>query len=94
MVEIQLLHHFNAQREECGNCDQKFSLFFQEFYKIYDKCCPIRSKALSEHGLRKPWLTHDIMSVMQRKRELYKNSRTGTISYNFTDKFVMRFKNA
>ena len=80
--KILLSDHFNAQWEECGNCDQKFSLFFQEFYKIYDKCCPIRSKVLSIHRLRKPWLTPDIMSVIQRKHETYKNYRSGTTSYN------------
>ena len=79
---IVLSDHFNALWEEYGNCDQKFSMFLQEFYKMCDKCCPIRSKVLSIHRLRKPWLTPDIMAVIQRRHELYKKLRSGTNLYN------------
>ena len=37
---ILLSDHFNARREECGNCDKKFPLFFIEIYKSVCQMLP------------------------------------------------------
>ena len=64
---ILLSYHFNAQWEECGNYDQKFSLFFSKnLITFMIKCCQIKSRVLSIHRQRKPWLTPDIMPVTQK----------------------------
>ena len=61
----------------------KGSRFFSsELYKLYDLCCPIRTKVESINRLSKPWLTPDIMILTQRKSYLYKRVNQNAIPYS------------
>ena len=63
-----------APWDECSDFDEKFSLFICELYKLFDSCCPIRTKLLSNNRLSKPWVTPDITILIQTKTTYEKES--------------------
>ena len=55
-----------------GNCDQ----FLSSLYAIYDECCPVKQKTVSQKRARNPWLTGELLRCIARKHELYRLYRT------------------
>jgi len=72
--------NFLSDRE--GDVSVRTSIFHDKLLDIYNKCCPVRSKTLSRSRVMKPWLTADCLRVVNRKHELYREFRGGTVSYN------------
>ena len=72
----------NVRWDECSNIDEKISLFRSDLHKLYDSCCPITTKAVSNNKLSKPWLTPDMMILIQRKYFLYKRVKQSAIPYS------------
>ena len=73
---------FKGRMDECSNFDERFLFFSLELYKLFDLCCPIRTRAVSMNMLSKPWLTPDTMIQIQRKYYLYKPVKQNAIPYN------------
>ena len=73
---------FKARWDENSNFVEGFSLFSSELYKLYDSCCSIRTKEVSINRLFRPWLTPDIMFLIERKYYLYKRIKQNAIPYS------------
>ena len=68
--------------DECSNFDENFLLFSSELHKLFDSCCPIRTKVVSNNRLLKPWLTPDVIILIQRKYYLYKRVKQNAIPFS------------
>ena len=60
----------------------KFNTFFDEVDRIYKKCCPIKSKNVSENKIKKPWINHEILLKIKRKHYLFQRYRNGALAYS------------
>ena len=60
----------------------KFNTFFDEVDRIYKKCCPIKSKNVSENKIKKPWINHEILLKIKRKYYLFQRYRNGALAYS------------
>ena len=63
------------------NYNEKFDLFVDEIERIYKKCCPIKTKTLSETKIKKPWINHKIVLMIKRKHYLFQRYKNGALSY-------------
>ena len=52
--------------------ESRTNIFYREFYRLYDECCPIRAKSFSAKRLTKPWLDRDLIQLSKMKLNLYK----------------------
>jgi hypothetical protein len=59
--------------------DTQTRLLLTELYKIYDQCCPIRSKTISAKKLKKPWISNALMTLIHEKHSLYNQFRRGLV---------------
>ena len=62
-------------------------LFANEFYKLYDICCPVKCKTVSKNRIDKPWLTDSIMLTINRKHALYRKLKRNEITLDLYRKF-------
>ena len=61
--------------------NSKFNLLYDEIDRIYKTCCPLRTKEVSSHKLKKPWITNEILADIRVKYDLYKRFKNGIITY-------------
>ena len=57
------------------NIDDRFRIFSNMIYDSFNKCCPIKSKAISQKRFHCPWLTDSLLRSIKRKHNLYLLSR-------------------
>ena len=62
--------------------NSKFNPFHDEVYRIYNTCCPIKTKEISPHKLKKPWITTEVLANIRHKYDLFKRYKTGQITYD------------
>ena len=62
-------------------------IFFESFWDIYDKNCPIRTKVYPTNILKKPWLDADIIELSKIKQRLFRSYKLGTTSFNSYSSF-------
>jgi len=67
--------------------DELMRTFAIDLYKIYDKCCPIRSKRISNNRQLKPWISNDLMSCIRRKHLLYRSFKRGVVDLEYYNAF-------
>jgi hypothetical protein len=56
-------------------------IFCNTLFSIYNECCPIRRKRISFKRLSKPWLSGNLMRLINRKHELFRSFRRGDVSF-------------
>ena len=59
--------------------DEKFKLFNQNFYNIYNKHFPIKHKTATEKRIMNKWLTKALLNSIKQKHKLYKSVKRGII---------------
>ena len=62
--------------------NSKFNLFHDELERIYQSCCPIKTKEISMNRLKKPWLSQQLLDDIRVKYELFNRYRNGLIQYD------------
>ena len=60
------------------NCN----IFLDNFFKIYDKCCPIRKKVLSLKSLCNPWIDNELVSAIKHKFVLFRGYKSGVNTFD------------
>ena len=70
---------YDFEMREFGSMNEKCSFFNSNFYILYDKHCPIRSKEISFKRLTKPWITSGIMKSINRKHKMFIQLRRGLV---------------
>jgi len=70
-----------------NNLDARMSEFIREFYRIYNRCCPVRTKRVSFNRLLKPWFNADLMRCINRKHSLFREYKQGLISFHAYNTF-------
>ena len=71
------------------NLDYSVSSFNSGLLNIYAEPCPVRTKSLSVKP-RKPWLTDDILKLIQFKQFLYNDYKKGYIPFYIYNNFKNR----
>jgi len=56
--------------------------FNSDFIKIYNECCPLRSKFLTENRYLKPWIGNDLIICINRKHHLFRLYKRGEVDFN------------
>ena len=58
-----------------------------EMFKIYDRCCPIRIKQVSENRTNKPWINKHVLSLVRYKHFLFKQFKNKIIPLDIYKNF-------
>ena len=61
--------------------NSKFDLFYNELERIYQICCPLKSKEVSTKRLKKPWISREILNDINEKYDLFKRYKNELIPY-------------
>lgn len=83
------VRHFASIFDSYNNCDvsTRTDIFQREFFNIYNRCCPVLCKTLSIKRFNKPWITNDLLSLINRKHDLYRKYREGIVSGNVVNNY-------
>ena len=65
--------------------------FCDNLFVIYSNCCPIKEKEISFARLRKPWISDAIMISLNRKEELFRQYKNGTVTFDHYNSFKNNF---
>ena len=60
----------------------KFNLFYKELERIYQTCCPIKTKEISTNRFKNPWLSQQLLNDIHKKYEIFKRYKNGHIPYD------------
>ena len=77
--------------------NEKTKWFMNEFWNIYNQCCPKKTKTISYKKLTTPWINHNIKSMINQKHCLFKQYKRGTIhfeTYNLHKNYVTKILKA
>ena len=72
--------------------NSKFNLFYNEIDRIYNECCPIRTKVISCERFKKPWITTEIRSSINTKYDLFRLYKNGSIPYDIFRNYKRELK--
>jgi len=67
---------------DADDLNVKLPEFTGQLYRMYDRCCPIRSKYVSRNGISKPWISPDLVKCINRKHSLSRDYKMGLVTYN------------
>lgn len=70
----EFIHSF--PRTKVNTVNEDCSKLINGLHKIYDSCCPIKKKVVSQKRINSPWLSDELLRSIARKHELYKLSRS------------------
>jgi len=56
--------------------------FCQKTYQVYNRCCPVRTKFLSQSRALKPWITSSLTECIRRKHVLFREYKRGEIDFH------------
>ena len=73
--------------------NSKFNLFYDELDRIYKVCCPIKTKEIAEKRFKKPWLSNQLLSDIQKKYDLFKSYKNGLVRYEQFLNYQKELKN-
>ena len=57
-------------------------IFYDEFSRLYSKCCPVVTKMISFKRFNKPCLTPNILSLINEKHRLFRLYKRGSVSFD------------
>jgi len=60
----------------------KSAEFCDSFYRIYNSCCPVRTKYMTQNRILKPWINSSLIDCIRRKHDLFHNYKMGYVSFN------------
>ena len=88
-IELQnFLPHF--QEQNYHDFHHKVELLCSNLYNIYDSNCPIRKKNISINRISKPWITNNLLSMVNTKHEMRDLANRGVISKDYNNVFKNR----
>jgi len=61
--------------------------FCENVYRVYDSCCPIRIKYLSQSRILKPWINNSLIDCIKRKHDLFRRYRRGEVNFHTYNSF-------
>ena len=70
--------------------NEKFNLFIKKIMDTYYKCCPLRTKTLSDSNIAKPWIDNNIRNKIKRKHYLFKRNKIGAIPFHVYNNFKLQ----
>jgi len=70
-----------------GDVDRMTEFFCTNFYTIYNACCPLRTKCVSQNRYFRPWITNDLMRCIKRKHELFREYKNGSVEYEYYNNY-------
>ena len=89
---------FNFSSDNYHDLHHKVQSFSDHMYDIYNRCCPIRTKCISENRQRKPWISHNLIDMINTKHQLNKMKQQGMVTnmqYNqFKNQTTTALRNA
>jgi len=74
-------------RTDNPDIDELVNSFNDAVYRVYDNCCPIRSKNTSNNRRMKPWITSDVINCINHKHFLFRQFKRGEITFNHYNTF-------
>ena len=60
----------------------KTEIFCNKFTRLYAGCCPVVTKKISYKRFCKPWLTPDLLELINKKHSLFKQYKRGIVDFN------------
>ena len=78
-----MYHNISTNMDIHAKCEY----FIQQFYSIYNKCCPIRSKQISFKSLKNPWIDTVLANAIKQKFYLFANYKRGIATFNEYNQF-------
>ena len=69
------------------NLDACIDRFNDKLYEIFDSCCKIRCKQISNNRIYKPWINASIISLIRYKDTLYRLHKHGKIPHYILKNF-------
>jgi len=73
--------------------DNSVDMFLCELYRLYDVCCPIRSKSVSCGTRMKPWLTRQLKRCIREKHNLFRQYKRGLVTFQQYNSYKNRVSN-
>ena len=67
--------------------DTAIKLLDGTIFKIFNDCCPIKSKTIKQKDKNSPWIRPVLRRMIRRKHMLYNQMRQGTIESGFYNHF-------
>ena len=84
------LQRTNWEEHLIGNLNEKFENFEKILNSLYCKNFPLKTKYLSSKRLSKPWLTRELLDLIEKKSNYCKLYRMGIISKEVNNSFKNR----
>ena len=81
-----LFEHFNLS-DDAISVNSRTEKFLECLWNLYDSCCPIRNKSISNKRLTKPWLSDSLLRSIKTKHNLYKQFKNGTVNFNIYNNY-------
>lgn len=73
------------------NVNIKTQVFYNIFWRLYNECCPIRSKYVSPSRNSKPWFDKDLKLLCDNKFKLFRKYKKGLIPFDEYNNYKNRF---
>jgi len=83
------VNHFHVS--DTDDINIKLPEFSDKLYRMYDDCCPLRSKYVSLKRVQKPWISACLVRCINRKHVLFRDYKMGLVTfdaYNLFKNFV------
>ena len=90
--KIRFIDEFNGLNVEIddgtsNSLNFSFSNFYNTFFKIYNRCMPIKCKTFKRLHSSSPWMTPDLKFCIYKKYKLLKLDRNGRLSRGDFNKY-------
>ena len=72
---------------ESLSLDNNMLFLCHEMFKIYNLCCPISIKQVSENRTNKPWKNKHVLSLVRYKHFLFKQFKNKIIPFDIYKNF-------
>ena len=86
-LELEVEHYVNNHVKIPQDVSSNINNFCNNLFVIYSNCCPIKEKEISFSRLRNPWISAAIMISLNRKHELFRQYKNGTVTFDHYNSF-------
>ena len=77
-----------AEAYEVGNdINNAVCLFQDKLFEMYDSCCPIRKKSISNNRYLKPWIRDNHVRCIDTKYRLFRSYKSGSVSFEYYNRY-------
>ena len=90
-LELEVERYVNSYVEITQDVSSNTNNFCNNLFVIYSNCCPIKEKERSFARLRKPRISDAIMISLNRKHELFRQYKNGTVTFDHYNSFKNNF---